>query len=320
MKASSIKRIVFSDSFSVFMIIMLMTVGMLMYSGQFLQSENLRSLMRVFSVTAVIGLAQMTVMSTGGMNVAVGQIGGLGAILSGVCMVWFGLPVWLTIPLVLLLGCACGTMNGVFTLRVGGVGVASFLATLATSSVFAGITLTITKAKPIYDIPDAFIAIGGGTLWGIPSSIFIMIVISVILWWFFRYLGIGKQMLAFGGNSRAAELYGVRQTNVVMTAHIISGVLAVTAGMMTVMRIQSSQPNIGTDWMLMSMAAPLLGGTRNTGGKVNVLGTILGAVVLAIIANALVHMAADVYWTTLINGLVILAIAALDRIRSARKG
>lgn len=315
----SLQTFTASDSLSVFVIIAVMLAAALIAKPSFLDGQNVASLIRVFSITAVIGLSQMIVMATGGMNVAIGATGGMCAALGGILMKWLGVDVIPSLLIVLAIGAVSGLINGFFTLRSGGGGVASFLATLATASTFGGITLALTKGRPIYGIPDALLAFGNGTFLGLPVLFYIMAIVSVATLLFFRYMKTGRELLAFGGNIRAAELYGVSKVKVIMVAHVLGSLLAALAGMMTVVRIQAAQTNIGADWMLMSMAAPLLGGTAANGGKVNIPGTILGAVVLALIANALVQFKVDVYWNDLTNGLVILIVATINHLRSIRK-
>jgi len=318
MNKARLRKLSSSDSLSVLGIIVAILLGILIFKPNYLSGDNVFSLLRVLAVTAVVGLSQMIVMATGGMNVAIGAVGGLCAVLLGVFVDWLGLDPIASVAMVVAAGLVCGLVNGFITLRCGGVGVASFLATLATASVFAGVKLSITRGKPIYGLPPRFPALGELSVAGIPFLSFVMIGVALLCFAFFRFSKTGRQLLAFGGNGKAAELYGVSKTRVILVAHVLGCLLAALAGMMTVARIQAAQTNIGADWMLASMAAPLLGGVRASGGKVNILGTILGAVVLAVIANALIHFKVDIYWNELINGLVILAVAAINRARVKR--
>jgi ribose transport system permease protein len=319
MQKNRMHKLINSDTFGIVLIVVIMMLVMVILRPNYLSYGNITSLARTLAITAVIGFSQTTLLSVGGMNVAIGAIGGLCAVLSGVMMGWYGMMIGSAIIISVLIGGACGFLNGFLTLKLGGVGVASFLATLATSFVFSGITLTITRGKPIYNIPKKFFSLGSASPLFLPNSIYFMLFLAIVLWFMYKHTGLGKQLLAFGGNEKAAQLYGVRMNRVVIISHLASGILAAFAGLLTVMRIEAAQTNIGTDWMLLSMAAPLLGGTRLSGGKVNIIGVIFGAVVLVIIANALVHLKVDVYWTSLVNGLVILLVAGLDIIRVSRR-
>jgi ribose transport system permease protein len=144
---------------------------------------------------------------------------------------------------------------------------------------------------------------------------YVMLGIAVVVWAFFRYAGLGRRILAIGSNMHAAELYGISVKGTTITAHIFSGILAAAAAILLVARIGSAQTDIGSDWMMFSFAAPIIGGTRQAGGKVNVPGAVVGAVVLSIIANALVHLKIDVYWMTFIQGCIILLAVTVDRLR-----
>lgn len=313
------KKIRKSNAFSVSIIILCMILGMCVIKRNYLSADNISALLKVLAVTALVGTSQMISIASGGMNVSIGATGAMSAIFSGLLMQNAGVPVALSILSGLLTGAVCGVINGLLIFRNGGVGVASFLTTLATNSVFTGIIYMITTGHGVSKIPRAFIAIGNTKLGAVPTSVVIMLVILTLVYIMFRYTSPGRQILAFGANPKAAELYGISRFRTILLVNILASVIAAVAGMLVVMRVGTAQPDIGSDWMLKSFAAPLIGGTRQAGGKVVVFGVILGALVLTIIENALVHLSVDVYWTELINGVVIIVIMALDRVRAVRK-
>ncbi len=313
------KKMVNTNNFSVIIIIIIMLGAMCAIKPNYLSAGNVFVLLKVLSVTALVGLSQMISMASGGMNLAIGATGAL----SSICAAWLmqnaGVPVPMAIVAGLMAGAMCGVINGLLTYRNGGVGVAGFIVTLATSSVFTGVTLIITKGKGINTIPQSFIATGNSSVFGIPSSSIVLLVIVAIIFVMFKYFNIGKQILAFGANWKASELYGVSRFKIVIIVNIAASIVAAAAGLLVVMRVGTAQPDIGGDWMLQSFAAPLIGGTRQAGGKVNVFGVILGSIILTIITNSLVHLKVDVYWNELINGVMILAIVTLDHIRSLKE-
>lgn len=313
------KKIRKSNGFSVSLIIICMIAVMCIIKRNYLSADNISALLKVLAVTSLVGSSQMISIASGGMNVSIGSTGAMSAIFCGLLMQNAGLPVPAAIFIGLLTGAGCGVINGLLIYRNGGVGVASFLTTLATNSVFTGIIYMITTGHGVSKIPASFVAIGNTKLGAIPTSMIVMLVILILIYLLFRYTGWGKQILAFGANPKSAELYGISRFRTIMRVNILASVIAAVAGMMVVMRVGTAQPDIGSDWMLQSFAAPLIGGTRQAGGKVNVFGVILGAFVLTIIQNALVHLGVDVYWTELINGVVIIVIMVLDRLRSMKK-
>lgn len=313
------KKIRKSNTFSVSIIILCMFAVMCIIKRNYLSADNISALLKVLAITSLVGVSQMISIASGGMNVSIGATGAMSAIFSGLLMQNAGVPVPAAILIGILTGVACGTVNGLLIFRNGGVGVASFLTTLATNSVFTGIIYMVTTGHGVSKIPKEFVAVGNTKIGPVPTSVLIMLAILTLVYLMFKYTSPGRQILAFGANPKAAELYGISRFRTIMLVNVLASIIAAVAGMMVVMRVGTAQPDIGSDWMLQSFAAPLIGGTRQAGGKVVVFGVILGALVLTIIQNALVHLGVDVYWTELINGIVIIAIMALDRLRSMKR-
>ena len=309
-----------SNFAGVLIIVIFMSVIMGILRPDFLTANNFNVLARSFSIIAIVGLAQMVILAMGGMNLSVGAIGGLAGITVGFLMVRMEVSIVLAVGAGLFIGALCGSINGWLINRIdnreSGLNVSSFLVTLATASAFTGINLGITKAIPIYNLPDSFIFLGRGTVGGITILVFIMLVISLLVALVYGYTSFGRKMLAVGGNLKAAELSGVSIGQVTLLSNIISGLLAASAAILVVARLGSAQPDVGSGWLLISFAAPLIGGTRLSGGQVNIFGTLLGAVLLALVSNSLVHLGIDVYWATLINGIIIFIAVGIDRIRT----
>lgn len=313
-----LKRMLKADLASVLAVLAVMVLVMACLSPGFLTIYNINVVAQAFSVTAVVGLAQMVIIGTGGMNLAVGAIGGLVSVVTGGAMAALHLPTIVAVIIGLLTGATCGAFNGYLITRGGSSSVAAFLVTLATSSVFTGITLGLTRANPFYNLNAAYIAMGSGAFLGFPIIMYVMVGISVIVWLVFRFSGIGRRILAIGSNMSAAALYGISVKGTTIIAHVFSGLLAAAAAILLVARIGSAQTDIGSDWLMFSFAAPIIGGTRQAGGKVNIPGTVVGAIVLSIISNALVHLKIDAYWMTFIQGCIILLAVTVDRLRYIR--
>lgn len=318
-----VKKMIKSSTFSSAAIVIILLAVMLIIRPTYLSSNNIYALAKVLTITALVGFSQMVVIACDGLNLSIGSTGALSAVIAGWAMSAVGLPWWIGVLMGLLVGVICGLLNGLLIFRAGGVGVAFFLTTLATSSVFQGINMMITSGNPFYGpdrkFDEAFLAVGNTKILGLPSSFYIMLIIAALLILMYKKLSIGRQMLSFGDNYKAAELYGVSKFKVVLSANIIASILASVAGILAMIRIEAAQPNMGSDWMLLSFAAPLIGGTKNSGGKVNVIGAVLGAFALTIINNALVHLKVDVYWNQLIYGIIILLAVTIDRVRYIKK-
>jgi len=309
-----------SNAIGVLVIILFVGIAMSLTQPDFATAANFNVIARSFSVMAIVGLSQMIIIGMGGMNLSLGSIGGLTGVTVGALMAIMNWPVSLALFVGLLVGIVCGLANGLLINRIhdasGKLNVSSFLVTLASTSVFMGINKGMTRAVPIYGLDEGFIRFGRMTIGGVSVLLFILIPVVLGVYILVNKTSIGRQILAVGGNSRAAELSGISISKVTIASNIISGILAAIAAMIVLARLGSAQPTVGEEWLLFSFAAPLIGGTRLEGGRVNILGTVLGAVLLSLVANCLVHLNVSVYWITFINGLIIIAAVGIERIRA----
>jgi ribose transport system permease protein len=251
------------------------------------------------------------------MNLSVGAIGGLAAIsFAGMMEVW-GLPWPVAGLLALAIGLVAGMVNGVLCAYTG---ISAFIITLATLSVYKGINLGITEAQPFYQIPDTVKWLGNATVLGpIPWLVLPFVLCAAALWYLLFRLPLGRSILAVGGNAHAAELSGISVPRAVIVAHALSGFLAAMAGIMLVARLQLGQPSIGDDWLILSFAAPIIGGAVLTGGRVSVAGTCFGVAIVAIITQVLVLFNIDPFLVQVVLGVLILWAVGVNRIREVRE-
>ncbi|RFC61994.1 ABC transporter permease [Fulvimarina endophytica] len=285
-------------------------------SPTFLSLANIQVLLLALAVNALIAFSQMIIIAIGQMNLSVGAIGGLAAIaFAGAMEVW-GLPAPLAALFGLIIGLACGALNGLLV-RISGM--SAFVITLATLSIYKGVNLGITEAQAFYGVPQAVKAFGSAVIAGpVPWLVAPTALVAVWLWFMLRRQPVGRFILAVGGNEHAAELSGVSIARTVVTAHAISGLLAALAGILLVARLGVGQPSIGDDWLILSFAAPVIGGAVLSGGSVSVAATLLGVVIVAIITQALVLFSIDPYLTQVILGGLILAAVSFNRLRESR--
>jgi ribose transport system permease protein len=293
--------------------VIVLSCGLALAAPKFVSVDNFQVIAYSVANLAVVAFAQMAVLAAGGMDLSVGAIGGLTAVVVGGLMEVLNLPPALAILAGLLLGAFGGALNGLLVVRTG---LSAFIVTLATASVFTGLNLGLTSGQPFYYLPDSFKAIGNWTVVGIPGLLLMMLAIGTVLWFFFSRVGIGRQILAVGANARAAELGGVPVDRCRIVVHALAGFLAAFAGIILTARLGVAQPSIGNDWLLASFAAPIIGGTLLSGGYLSVPGVIAGALLLTLVANGLIQIAIDPYWTQLFSGLMILAAGGIDRLRS----
>jgi ribose transport system permease protein len=313
--------------------ILIGAVVLALLSPNFLTEFNLYVMLRSFCVGLLVGFAQMVTLGVGQMNIAVGALGGLVAIAFGGLMEKFGLPMIAAVPVALLIGAGGGLINGLLTVRTGingfiitlatasaFTGINGFIITLATASAFTGINLGITESIPFYKMPEALVAFGERHVGIFPYLLVAPLIVAALLGLFFARTVPGRQLLAFGGNAQAAELSGISRERVVVLAHVLSGTLAAIAAILAVAQLGSAQPTIGADWLLLSFAAPIIGGAALTGGYISVLGTMFAVILIALIENGLVLAKVDPYWVQFLLGALILAAVGLNRWRAVTAG
>jgi len=290
-------------------------MGMLVLSvvtPSFLSTYNLFVTGRDLSILLLVALAQMVVLSLGQMNLSIGSIGGLVAIIESGLMVRYGWPVPIALVAGLTLGIVCGVINGVL---VDWTKINSFVLTLATSYVFAGINLGITHATPFYHIPSEISSFGQARVGPFPLMAAVTVVLTVLLAGFLYQVVLGRQLLAVGGNQLAARLSGLPVRRAVVTAHAISGFLAAVAGTLLMAQLAQGHPTIGATWVLPSFAGTIIGGAALSGGSAPVIGTVLAMVLISLIDDGLVLVNADPFWVQFLIGALILGAVVLGRTR-----
>jgi ribose transport system permease protein len=311
-----VSRLVRTDWFGPLAIIVLASSVVSLFDPSFLSPFNIQILMLAVAVNCVIAMSQMIIVGIGQMNLAIGAIGGLAAIaFAGMMQIW-GLPPLLAASAALALGVAAGLANG---LLISATGISAFIITLASLSIFKGINLGITRAQPFYGVPESVKAFGNTTMFGpIPWLALPAALVIAAMWYLLYRQRIGRYILAVGGNQSAAELSGISVSRAVLWAHGLSGFLAALAGVMLVARLQIGEPTIGDDWLILSFAAPVIGGAVLAGGHVSVFGTLAGVVIVAIITQALVIFRIDPFFVQVVLGLLILWAVGINRLREVR--
>ncbi len=280
----------------------------------FRSAYNLRALGFTIAVTGVVALAQVCVLSVGQFNLALTAMGAMIGLLTGWMMQDLGLAYPLAIALGIAFGCLTGAVQGAIIVRTG---INPFIVSLALAAAYFGAMLGLSRGASYNQLPPAFVALGRASILGVPLLLVISLVVAAAVTILFQRSVGGRQLLATGANPRAALMSGIATNRMIVTAHILSGGLAGIAAVMLVARLGSAQPSLGSEWLLPSFAAPVLGGTLLTGGRVLVAGTYLGALLLAIIANGLVLFGVSAYWYQTLLGILLLAALAVDRGRQS---
>lgn len=267
---------------------------------------------RAASQNVFIALGQAMVVLIGGMNLSLGAIGGLTVVIVGHSIEILGFPPWVAVVFGLLVGLGCGLMNGFFVSRFK---LNSFVVTLATSFIFQGLVNGISQGRPYSKIPAAFTLLGKGDILGIPNMVFLMVAALVIVFFVFRYTVMGRRLLAVGGNAEAARLSGIKTGRMIMLANILSGFCGSVAAILWVSRMGTAQPATGGDWLIVSFAVTVIGGTALSGGTISALGFLFSGLLMALIRNGLIMIGVNVYFEATFLGIIILLAVMVEYFR-----
>ncbi|MCD8568667.1 MAG: ribose ABC transporter permease, partial [Geovibrio sp.] len=253
------------------------------------------------------------VILTGGIDLSVGSILAIcGAVAA--FMISSGFDPYITIATTLLLGTVLGVFAGVIITKGK---VQPFIATLVAMTLLRGATLVFTDGKPIStgfdEGSDVFAWFGTGYVLGIPVPVFLMILVFAVSYYILKYTRFGRYVYAVGGNEEASRLSGVRVSRVKTAVYAISGLLSALAGIILTARLSSAQPTAGAGYELDAIAAVVLGGTSLAGGVGTIFGTLIGALIIGILNNALNLMNVSSYYQMIAKGAVILIAVLMDR-------
>jgi len=260
-----------------------------------------------------IAIAQALAIVGGGMNLSVGAIGGLGVVATGYFIDVLGAPPWIAVVVALFVGFAAGTFNGVIITKVG---LNSFVVTLATLFIFTGLVYGFTKGYPYINIPKSFTIIGRKGVFGLPYLFWLMVCALGFIYYMFKFMRFGRRLIATGGSIEATRLSGVNTDRIIIISNILSGLFAALAGVLWVSRMGSAQPSTGQNWLIISFAVAIIGGTALSGGAISALGIFMGGVIIVMIRNGLILLNVNVYFEQTFLGVIILLAVAVDRIRT----
>ncbi|WP_032093415.1 ribose ABC transporter permease [Necropsobacter rosorum] len=285
----------------------------------FFSLDNLLNILRQTSVNAIIAVGMTFVILIAGIDLSVGSILALtGAVAAS--MVSAELSLWLVIPTVLLFGTLLGATSGVIVAKGK---VQAFIATLVTMTLLRGVTMVYTDGRPIStgfsEAADGFAYLGTGYLAGIPLPIWLMALVFAAAWYILKHMKIGRYIYALGGNEAATQLSGINVNRVKVFVFAVSGLLSALAGLIVTARLSSAQPTAGVSYELDAIAAVVVGGTSLMGGKGRVMGTLIGALIIGFLNNALNLLDISSYYQMIAKALVILAAVLADNYLGSRK-
>ena len=296
-------------------------------SPTFFTANNLSILSKHVSISALLATGMTLVVLTGGIDLSVGSIAGLCGIVAGLLIngLTIGgsthyIPIPLVILVALLVGALAGACNGLLVARFS---VAPFIATLGMLYIARGTALLLSNGHTFPNLAGSpahhntgFPALGQSFLLGIPAPVWIALCIAALAALLAARTPFGRHVYAVGGNERAARLAGIRTSRVKLITYILSGLCAALVGLIIAAQLESAHPATGESFELNAIAAVVLGGTSLMGGRGSIGGSLIGALVIGILADGLVMLGVSEFWQIVIKGIVIVLAVAVDQLQS----
>nr|WP_206312423.1 substrate-binding domain-containing protein [Streptomyces sp. 196(2019)] len=291
--------------------LVVLLVAMSLLSGDFLTTQNLLNVGVQAAVTAILAFGVTFVIVSAGIDLSVGSVAALSATVLAWSATSAGVPVVLAVLLAIATGIACGFVNGAL-ISYGKL--PPFIATLAMLSIARGLSLVISQGSPIA-FPDSVSRLGD-TLGGwLPVPVLVMIAMGLLTALILGRTFIGRSMYAIGGNEEAARLSGLRVKRQKIVIYALSGLFAAVAGIVLASRLVSAQPQAAQGYELDAIAAVVIGGASLAGGVGKASGTLIGALILAVLRNGLNLLSVSAFWQQVVIGVVIALAVLLDTLR-----
>ena len=296
----------------------------------FLAASSVVIMVKHIAINAFLALGITFVIITAGIDLSIGAILGFCGMVAGwlitkgIVLPMFGIAifpsVWLIVPIVLIIGALIGAVNGILITRYN---VAPFICTLGTMYVVRGASMLLSGGETFTGLSGneqlgntGFELIGSAKLLGLPYAIWMMFILAGVIAYIAKRTQFGRHVFAIGDNEHSAELSGVKVRSVKVWVYTISGFCAAIAGIVVSSQLVASHPATGVSFEMNAIAAVVLGGTSLAGGRGTIMGTLIGAFVIGILADGLVMMGVSEFWQMVIKGVVIILAVIIDQKQS----
>ncbi len=293
-------------------VLILLAIAFHALTGKFLAAGNLSIVLQQASINIVLAAGMTFVILTGGIDLSVGSILAASAMAAVIMSLVPGLG-WVGVPAGIALGLVFGLVNGGF---VAILKLPPFIVTLGSLTAVRGIARLLGADTTVFNADLPFAVIGNGSILGVPILAIIAISVIILSWFILRRTILGTWIYAVGGNEEAARLTGIKVPLVLLFVYAMSGMMSGLGGVMSAARLYAANGlQLGQAYELDAIAAVILGGTSFVGGVGSITGTLIGALIIAVLSNGLILTGTSDIWQFIIKGLVIIAAVTLDRFR-----
>ncbi len=293
-----------------------LTIAFSLISDSFLSFNSVAAMARAMAFVGIIAVGQTWLMISGELDLSVGSVAGLCAVVAGWLMKEAGCSIEVGLAGGLMTGALAGLVNGLVAVRIG---VPGFIATLGMLYIARGLNYLLCKGYPIYPIPDALNSIGKAEPWGTSWAFVCFVGVVIVGDFSLRKTVFGRQVLATGGNREVAKIAGINTDLVKMSCYVLTGMLAAMAGMLLMAQLNVGQPEIGMGWELDVIASVVIGGVSLFGGIGTVMGTFFGLLIMQIVRSGLIVTGVNTHWQTVSVGVIMIVAVSLDLLRRRAK-
>ena len=292
-------------------------------SPAFMQTDNMINILQATAVNGVLAIASTFIIITAGIDLSVGTLMTFSAVMAGVFLTYWGLPMWTGVLAALATGAVAGSISGTLIAKLK---IPPFIATLGMMQAWKGLSLVVSADKPIYFTDtENFYRISQDSLIGyvlpwlpIPNAGLILLALAIVASIVLKSTALGRYTYAIGSNEEAVRLSGVNVDAWKIAIYSMGGAICGIAGLLLASRINSAQPALGQGYELDAIAAVVIGGTSLSGGTGTILGTIIGAFIMSVLTNGLRILSVAQEWQFVVTGVIIILAVYTDILRRKR--
>ena len=305
--------------------LILLVAGFSLASPNFFQLSNIMAILQATSVNGVLAVGVTLIIITGGIDLSIGTLMTFCAVMTGVVLTWGGMPLPLGVLTAIATGACAGLVSGTLVAKAK---IPPFIATLGMMLILKGLSLIVTGTKPIYfNDTEGFTLISQGSLLGalvpafpVPNGVLVLFAVAGAISWVLGRTVLGRYTFALGSNEEAVRLSGVDTDRWKIAIYALAGGIVGIGGLLIASRLNSAQPALGLGYELEAIAAVVIGGTSLSGGRGTVLGTLIGALIMAVLTNGLRVMSVAPEWQTVVTGIIIIVAVYGDQLRRGAAG
>jgi len=305
------------QKYAVMFILIILMVLFSFSSPYFLTIRNLTNIITQNTYFIILAIGLSFVMIGGGIDLSVGWQMSLVGVVTAMCMTLYHLPVWLAILIGILLGTLLGFFNGMI---VANIKVFPLIVTIATSTVFQGISYIISQARTYRSYPDQFLFIAKGNVLGIPFDVLLTILIVLFASFIYYKTSYGWNVLALGGNEEAARLAGIKTKAMKISVYTVCGFFTAVAALVMIAKANTTNSSFGPGTEFTALTAAIVGGISFMGGEGNMLGLVTGVFILAVLGNGMQSAGWGTYAQYIVKGIILLGAVSFDELqKNARR-